>query len=336
MPVYNDEAYLTESIQSILNQTYRNFEFIIINDGSTDKSDLIISSYQKSDNRIKYLKYEKQGVTKSLNVGIDMSQGEYIARMDSDDIAEKERFNDQLQFLDKNKNIDIVGSQISFIDSQSQGYSHKVELPINDILIKWDLIFGTPLFHPALMIRKNVFEQYGNFNPKLIYAQDLEFWRKIARNVKFSNLQNTLMKIRKPNNLPDINKITIQSNIRFKSLILYLKNICGIDYDFSMNHQISRFLISGEPKISNFPQFLEIIMNIKTGFIKNNCSTYRESFLINKRVSLIILRSISMNTYPIKTYFMSAKSLLTIFPVLIMNTSFWKHLFSGKLNIAKV
>jgi len=336
IPVYNGEAFLNESIKSILNQTFKNFEFIIINDGSTDKSEKIIKSFQKQDDRIVLINQKNQGITKSLNTGIRLSKGKYIARMDSDDVAEIDRFKDQIQYLEHNKDLDIVGCQISFIDSQSKKISHKIELPIDDLLIKWELIFGTPLFHPTLMIRKSVFEKFGYFNPISKYAQDLEFWRKIANNVKFGNLPDTLVKIRKSEILSDTDKLKIQSSIRYSSLIQYLKSISGLDYNLSESHEISRFFISGKPIFSNFPQFLEKMMIIKNGFIKKNCKSSRESILINKRVSLLFLRSLSMNKYPMKTYFLITKHLFTLFPFLILNKTFWNQLLISKPKMVKV
>ncbi|MDD2913253.1 MAG: glycosyltransferase family 2 protein, partial [Candidatus Pacebacteria bacterium] len=104
MPVYNVETFLSEAIESVLNQTFYDFEFVIINDGSTDNSLEIIKNYEKKDSRIVLLdNKENLGITKSLNIGLNKARGEYIARMDGDDISEKERIEIQYDFLKKNR-----------------------------------------------------------------------------------------------------------------------------------------------------------------------------------------------------------------------------------------
>jgi len=111
MSVYNAQKYLDEAIESILNQTYSNFEFIIINDGSTDKSLEIIENYAKKDSRIIVINRENKGLIYSLNEGIRKANGKYIARMDADDISLPQRLEKQVEFMEKNKNIGICGTQ---------------------------------------------------------------------------------------------------------------------------------------------------------------------------------------------------------------------------------
>ena len=112
MSVYNDEKYLAKSIESILNQTYSDFEFIIINDGSTDKSMEIIDRYKNEDKRVVVVNQENMGLTKSLNKAIKLSKGKYIARMDSDDISVSNRLEKQIEFLKHNKDYALVGTNI--------------------------------------------------------------------------------------------------------------------------------------------------------------------------------------------------------------------------------
>ena len=160
MPVYNCEKYLHESIPSILAQSFQNFEFIIINDGSTNNSLELINSFQHKDERIIVINQKHQGITKSLNTGIQICQGEFIVRMDADDIAFDTRLKQQLDFIKKHPDIDIVGSQIVVINEKNKIIKEIKNLPLDDTLIKWDLIFGTPLLHPTLLIRKTVFNKF--------------------------------------------------------------------------------------------------------------------------------------------------------------------------------
>ena len=116
MSVYNDEKYLSKAVESILNQSYKDFEFIIVNDGSTDNSFEILEKYQQDDKRVILIEQDNIGLTKSLNKAIDMACGKYIARMDSDDISLLTRFQKQIDFLEQNKDYALAGTNIAKID----------------------------------------------------------------------------------------------------------------------------------------------------------------------------------------------------------------------------
>ena len=147
MPVYNGEKYLKEAIDSILNQTFSDFEFIIVNDCSSDNTEDIIKSYK--DNRIVYLKNEENsGVATTLNRGLDIAKGEYIARMDADDISLPKRFEKQVDFMDKNKNCIICGSNTELFGA----ISGRTYVPLTDSAIRATVIFSSPFTHPTVMI----------------------------------------------------------------------------------------------------------------------------------------------------------------------------------------
>lgn len=196
MPVYNTEKYLAEAIESILNQTFKDFEFIIIDDGSTDKSLDIIKRYALKDDRIKIISRMNKGITKSLNEGIAFAQGEYIARMDSDDISLPQRFEKQVKFLDKNKKVVALGTKILFIDYKGR--------PLIDVLFgkKHDKIEqafldgkGGAIAHPSVMMRKKVLLSTGCYN-NFKYAQDFDLFLRLAEVGKLGNLDKVLLKYR--------------------------------------------------------------------------------------------------------------------------------------------
>ena len=140
MSVYNSDKFLSESIESILNQTFRDFEFIIINDCSTDKSLDIIKKYSKNDNRIVLIENENNiGLTKSLNKGVKIAKGNYIARIDADDTALNNRFEVQYNFLEKNKNIFLVGGGTYEIDYKGKIIRRFLRIT-NSYLLKKDLL----------------------------------------------------------------------------------------------------------------------------------------------------------------------------------------------------
>ena len=233
MSVYNSENYLEEAILSILNQTYKNFEFIIINDGSTDRSLEIIEKYAKKDNRIKVISRENKGLPYSLNEGIKLSKGKYIVRMDSDDISLKDRFQKQLEFMENNLDIGVCGSAILSFDNKIYLY------PLKDELIKSELIFSTPFAHPAVIIRKEIIEKYNLFyNEEFLHSQDFELFSRMAKVTKMANLKVPLLKYRVLES--SITKKTKEKE-RYKFLnkifINYLKGL-----DFEINNKLHFYL----------------------------------------------------------------------------------------------
>lgn len=197
MPVYNAEAYLDEAIQSILKQTYNNFEFIIINDGSTDKSLELIKEYEKEDERIILISRENRGLVASLNEGIQKSNGKYIARMDADDISLPERFERQIIHM-KSQDLDICGG--NFLSINSQGFLMSLHLtPQSNDLCVLSMVSKVPFAHPTVMIKKKFLNKhnlkYGQSKYKR--AEDFDLWIRMYNNgAKFGNTNDIILKYR--------------------------------------------------------------------------------------------------------------------------------------------
>lgn len=191
MPVYNGEKYLHEAIDSILNQTFLDFEFLIINDGSTDNSALIIKEY--SDPRIIYYEQVNQGLAGTLNHGIGLSKGEYLARQDQDDISLPDRLEKQVDFLEAHPACGMVGTwaEILEIDKRAMRY-HKH--PHDNIILKFELLFDNPFVHSSVMIRKEVFQTIGIYSTDKSRQppEDYEFWSRIARKYEVANIPEIL------------------------------------------------------------------------------------------------------------------------------------------------
>jgi glycosyltransferase involved in cell wall biosynthesis len=152
MPVYNGEKYLREAIDSLLNQVFTGFEFLIINDGSKDKSVEIITSYD--DKRVRLVHNEQNmGIAKALNKGMSLARGLYMARADCDDVSVKNRLGDQVAYLDANKNIDICNTWIEVFDEEK--IRGVVKYPLIDSDIKSMMFFDSPIAHPTVMMRRN-------------------------------------------------------------------------------------------------------------------------------------------------------------------------------------
>ena len=226
MPVYNGEKCLREAIDSILSQTFSNFEFLIINDGSSDESINIIKSY--NDLRIRLINNKKNiGITKSLNKGLKIARGKYIARMDADDISLPSRLEKQFKFLENNKNIGLVGSNIFFID-QSGKIIKKQNMPQKHFMIKWKYFFGSSMAHPSIMARTKILKK-NLYNEDFARAQDAELFSRLIfdKDIRLANLNNYLLKYRiHPNSIIKKRSISQEEksiNVRIKNIEKYIK-----------------------------------------------------------------------------------------------------------------
>lgn len=192
MPVFNGEIYLREAIESILNQSYSNFEFIIINDGSTDTTESIVSSYE--DERIIYITQENSGVGASLRKGCELAKGKFIARMDADDISLLNRFAVQLKFLQNNPETILVSSAVKYINNQGLETGRSFPYTTNKAIIK-KLRFGSPICHPAVMMKREIYLKTGGYKNVQPF-EDLLLWLAFSKHGKLYNLSTPLLKYR--------------------------------------------------------------------------------------------------------------------------------------------
>jgi hypothetical protein len=192
MAVYNAEAYLREAIESILNQTFTNFEFLIINDGSTDASKSIISTYK--DPRIRRLdNLQNLGLTPTLNRGLLQLTTPLIARQDADDISHPHRLEKQVAFLKTNPHIALVGSQGYNINAQGDQKEFMYRA-LEDLSIRWEFLFYNSFIHTATTFRKDVIHtQLGGYDEKVRYCQDYELWARVMRHHQVANLSEPLI-----------------------------------------------------------------------------------------------------------------------------------------------
>jgi glycosyltransferase involved in cell wall biosynthesis len=194
MPSYNAEKYLGEAVESILNQTFEDFEFIIINDGSTDKSADIIESY--SDKRIKAIHNQKNiGLIKTLNKGIYLSKGKYIARQDADDISLPDRLKKQVQFLDERPEIAMVGSAAIRINRDGKVLD-VIKYPADNKSIKNSLLRQNTFWHTSVMLRKECLNEVGSYREFFKYIEDYDLWLRISERYKVANFSEPLVKYR--------------------------------------------------------------------------------------------------------------------------------------------
>ena len=208
MPVFNAERFLADAVNSILEQTESNFEFIIIDDGSTDGTKAVLEGFV--DSRIKLISLERNhGLSFCLNLGLDHSRGSLLARMDADDVCVKNRFEEQVQFLTNNPDVAVVGSWAEKIDSNG-GRIGFLRPPIAPELICWRHLFGGVMIHPSVMMRRHTLSKWRiRYGTMPIWArddyrgfklrgdsEDHLFFGLLMQKVKFANLSLCLLKYR--------------------------------------------------------------------------------------------------------------------------------------------
>src|SRR5688572_18649710 len=203
VPVYNAERYLAEAMDSILAQTFADFEVIAVDDGSKDRSREILEDYAKRDGRVKVISRANTGIVGALNDGLSASRGELIGRMDSDDVALPERFAKQVEFLDANPDVILVGARVTMIDPEgwpigdmaTVGHGHDV---IEDALLGG----GWPIVHPTVIMRRGALLRVGGYQEGTFPNEDHDLFLRLAEIGKLENLRDTLLHYRRhPNSV---------------------------------------------------------------------------------------------------------------------------------------
>ena len=236
MPNYNGGTFLPEAIESILNQTFRDFEFIVIDDGSTDNSWEIIQEYAKKDSRIRSFKNEKNyHIVYTRNRGISLSRTDLVAFLDSDDVAMPERLEIQLEFMKNNSDCGVCGSNFEIINEKSELIGHK-EFPENDNEIKKSFFFFNPFGQNTVIIRKECFNKVGLYNDEYRNAEDLDMWIRIGSKYALHNIQKELVKYRvhRDNSIFKNQKRMIKSTLKLRK-----KAVLEYGYKISIKGQIA-------------------------------------------------------------------------------------------------
>lgn len=254
MPVYNAETFVTQAVESILNQTYKKFEFIIIDDASTDSTPKILKAFKKKDSRITLIRNKANlGVTKSLNVAVIKASGKYIIRMDADDWSYPERFELQVKLMENNPEVVVSGSFVEVCDSDLKTkYLRKYHL--KDIDIRKHIFRYSPFAHPATIWKTSVLKK-EQYNETLTTCQDYELYFRVGKIGKFMNLDKPLLKLR----LHDLSVSAVQNDLQWKNTVLIRFNaVLMLGYQMSTVDKIYAFL--QEVCIALLPKNLRFIL----------------------------------------------------------------------------
>ncbi len=200
-PAHNVERYVGQAIQSVINQTYPYFEMVVVDDGSTDNTACIVNSYCEVDDRIRLLQQPKLGTSRALNAGLSMARGAYIARLDADDLCMPHRLQVQLDYLEQNRDIKLVGSHAYAIDLDGDPvkplYVALDPETIEKILLRETHVDGRHyLVTPSVMFDTELARSIGGFDPDYDFAEDREFFLRFSEVGKCSNIDMFLIKYR--------------------------------------------------------------------------------------------------------------------------------------------
>jgi hypothetical protein len=195
MSVFNGEAFLREAVESILAQTFRDFEFIIIDDGSRDTTPQILAEYAKRDVRVIVLSQTNMGRAASLNRGLALAQAPLIARMDADDVSLADRLEQQLDFLDSHPEVGLLSGAFEITDVKGTVLA-AVHLPLDDLQIRAQMLQRNCMCHPAIAMRRDVALASGGYRKQLRDADDYDLWLRMAERTRLANLDVVLLKYR--------------------------------------------------------------------------------------------------------------------------------------------
>jgi glycosyltransferase involved in cell wall biosynthesis len=178
MSVHNEASFLKEAVESILGQTFGSFEFICIDDGSTDGSGVLLDTFAKRDSRIRVVHQENMGQTMSLNLGLGLARGHVVARMDADDISEPTRIHEQLKYLEGHPRVAVFGTSQTVIDHTGKTITQQ-KRALDPLIVRWEMFYTCSVAHSSVMFRRGIVQAAGGYDSSFKYAQDYELWTRL-------------------------------------------------------------------------------------------------------------------------------------------------------------
>ncbi len=265
MPVYNSQNYVGEAISSVLSQSYTDFEFLIIDDSSTDESASVIKKF--SDKRILFFQNENNlGYIKSLNLLLNECKGTFIVRHDNDDFSSNDRILNQVDFLENNPEYLICGSNCK-VFGRKNAFSF---LPLTDSECRVYMIFNSPFYHPSVCFRRKVVSEYRLFyNSDLMPAEDYDMWMQISQFGKMANLPSIEFNLRTHDNNTSSLNSQKQKNILLRLRYKYFIEILQLEIQDKENNLLSSITYSTSFTNTEIKEIETLFLKIKS----NNCVT---------------------------------------------------------------
>lgn len=250
-PTYNEKDFLKPALKSLLNQTYSNIEIVIVDSSTDDRVKNIVEKYKS---RIRYYWREKRGIADALNYGIEQARGEFVARMDADDISMEERIEKQVAYLLVHENVMMLGTQAIEIDAENR-VIRQSDVPLNNDSIRAKLIFENSFYHPSVMFRRKIFDDEMRYDINFI-AEDYDLWTRLALKYSLANLSEKLICYRRYDENASIRLRHKVSESTSRSAIRYIETLFGLDlanYDiddvcrvkteFEHHHNLAEYIV---------------------------------------------------------------------------------------------
>jgi glycosyltransferase involved in cell wall biosynthesis len=313
MPAYNAAAYLDEAIRSILNQTFRDFEFIIINDGSSDDSSPILGKYESLDSRIQVYHQENQGMIAALNRGCRLARGEYIARMDADDISLPRRLDTQLKYIEGHPRIGILGTWIYSID-KSGSKKAPWRPSTNPKMLKWTHFYGVCVCHPSVLMRREVVERLDFYRPEAIHGEDVDLWLRASSITDFGNVPEILYEYRVWNGSSSHAGSELRKPAHAQLLVSFIEEF--LEHEPSMDAVVGLRQTRVGPPFQNLRQIRQtaaLIRELYKKFIRENVLTGYERTEISwdaaKKLASLALQALQFDLWTTVLLLMQALQL---------------------------
>ncbi len=254
LPVYNSQEFISQSINSVLNQTYKNFELIIIDDGSTDNSKEICKKLSKKDERIIFIDNLHKGLTISLNKALEIAKGKFIARQDADDVSLPERFEKQVSWFLKNEKRVLCGTNCKIL-YKNNVYKNNKSLKFTNSGITKKLKYSNCFVHSSTMFLRNSAQILGNYDENLEFAQDYDLWWKLTTLGEVGNLNEKLLVLRNREDSISVKNKNNQTLNFIKSCIkfyAYKNKIVGINENKDIKFYENNILTKNKIKVMKY------------------------------------------------------------------------------------
>ena len=263
IPVYNGEKFLSEALESVENQTFNDFEVLIINDGSTDDTQKIIDQFTSKDKRFRSISRENRGLIKTLNEGLDLIETKYVARMDADDICHPQRLELQFKFMEENPDVGICGSHMHMFGNVESDFLY----PSTDKELKAKLLFSSPFCHPSVIIRKEILDEHQlRYDEYFKDCEDYKLWLDLAQHTKFANLPYILLNYRRHGeSVSDLSSLQEKGTQLVRRLAVSKYSLSQESVQFHLDLCSQRY---DQLKLEYWPVYLQELKSVDEVFLK--------------------------------------------------------------------
>jgi glycosyltransferase involved in cell wall biosynthesis len=276
MPAYNAAAYVDEAVTSILGQTFRDFELIIINDGSVDATASILKRYDEADSRVRIYHQENQGMIAALNRGCRLSRGQYIARMDADDISFPRRIEKQLEYIERHPQIGILGTWIQNMDENGLLKGTWCP-PTSSKMLKWTNFFGVCVSHSTVLMRREVIEKLDFYRPEAVYGEDVDLWFRACSITEFGNVPEVLNKYRVWDGSTHQRRLQLRTNRHVKLLASHIRDLLQSEPSIEAVAGLRQTRVGPVPNnLEHIQTTAELIQRLYEEFLKQSNPTIEE------------------------------------------------------------